>query len=1304
MPTFASLQIPPPANWQDFETLCCDLWRLIWNDPNTQKNGRSGQPQHGVDVWGRPNQGDEWAGVQCREKDFHGGKSLSVKEVSAEVKKAKSFLPKLSQFTIATTGKKDVKIEEFARKITEQHLKKNLFSVHVLGWEDIKERVAGFSDLMENYYPRFSPSTKALKDEIDKIKETGQAILQNGAETKALVSSLPQQIQHSNKLDYREIAEVILIPEYQAQLDHSRDLLNSNRPKEALQFLEDLKGRIWSSAPSMVKYRITTNIAVAKLAMNQEQQAAKLFLEAQQYNPDDENALYNAGLGYVLLGQLDDSIKSANKVLEKNPGSTKAYSIIVQASSKDETLDEIISRVPEAHRNSRECAFAIADQARKRGKPEEAKKWLETAIENDSDDLPELKAALGEILLSLMLQDSRVANAHLINDSEREIVQKIVQLLTQAWERISKTDLKDFRLGWVVNRGIAKGLLNDYAGAVNDIETALDVEPSNPLFIKYRAMLAREGKDNKKAEVFLKDIINAPETPEASLLLAEVLLEEKRPNEAIAILEESLQRSVSILFRLEANRLLIQAHIDSGNFEEARRISDFCRASDPVNILNLVDAARISRADAKSQEAIDLLREAMRYVNESSTFGELYGLANTLYSLEQFEDAASIYERIADKSTDSPLTRRLLNSYYRSGERGKALHICQNLRKKHGPLKYVSEIESAIYEEIGDLAKAEEVCKEYLRLFPDDFEMKLRLAVVNFRANDFEELDNFLKSPIDLDALSLEAGLQIAYLYEARGLSQKSLEIMYEIRRKFFSRAEAHLKYIGFIFQRREDVDQLLNIDKISVNSAVCVEDGTHRKDWYIIEDRQDADMSRREINLKHPLAKKLLSKLIGEEVILRETQFGKESGKIVATKSKYVHAFHESLSLFSKLFPSHTGIVGVKIGAPRKRGEPPSGFEPVLEQVNKQQEFGLKVEQFYKQGVLTIGAFANLVGRNVLEVWGGLMSNPDLGLRCCLGNSSERNHAASLLVNKPKLAVDIISLMTLHGIDGGDAIVRAFGKLGIAQSTVDFLQETIDERKGIWSKGFMTIGKEGDQFVRQEISSEDVERNVEYLKGILEWVRNNCEVIPCRAALNMKKDQKQQLDELIGSMFVDTVLVASEPGNLLYSDDERLRLLAKMEFGVEGVWTQVVLMHCLDLGNPERSKYNQMVVKLAYSNYYHTSVDAHVLIEAAAQSHWSPTPPYTKVVNVLGGKHSEENSALTVGTNFLYELWKQPILSHQRDYLVLSLLNAITTERKPGAILDKLILHVKKRFLLIPLAEGQIIGLVRVWRQTHIT
>ena len=68
MPTMATVELPPPESWKEFEALCCDLWRRLWNDPATQRHGRQGQPQQGVDVFGRPERGGEWAGVQCKLK------------------------------------------------------------------------------------------------------------------------------------------------------------------------------------------------------------------------------------------------------------------------------------------------------------------------------------------------------------------------------------------------------------------------------------------------------------------------------------------------------------------------------------------------------------------------------------------------------------------------------------------------------------------------------------------------------------------------------------------------------------------------------------------------------------------------------------------------------------------------------------------------------------------------------------------------------------------------------------------------------------------------------------------------------------------------------------------------------------------------------------------------------------------------------------------------------------------------------------------------------------------------------------
>jgi hypothetical protein len=153
MPALSSSQIPPPANWQDFESLCCDLWRAIWRDPGTQKNGRSGQIQSGVDISGRPQMGDEWAGVQCKGKDNYAEKRVTQAELRAEVEKAEKFIPKLSQFILATTGPKDTHVEQLARVLTKDHLRSGGSSVTVLGWRDILLLLENNRDVVAKHYP-----------------------------------------------------------------------------------------------------------------------------------------------------------------------------------------------------------------------------------------------------------------------------------------------------------------------------------------------------------------------------------------------------------------------------------------------------------------------------------------------------------------------------------------------------------------------------------------------------------------------------------------------------------------------------------------------------------------------------------------------------------------------------------------------------------------------------------------------------------------------------------------------------------------------------------------------------------------------------------------------------------------------------------------------------------------------------------------------------------------------------------------------------------------------------------------------
>jgi hypothetical protein len=152
MPTVSSLALPPPRNWQDFEDLCCDLWRGLWDDPGTQRNGRNGQAQAGVDVFGRPGRGAKWEGVQCKLRS-DAATPLTRADIEAEVERARTFTPALSRFVIATTGSRDAAAQQAAREITEAQLQQGSFPVSVVAWEDILLELASFPGVLAKHYP-----------------------------------------------------------------------------------------------------------------------------------------------------------------------------------------------------------------------------------------------------------------------------------------------------------------------------------------------------------------------------------------------------------------------------------------------------------------------------------------------------------------------------------------------------------------------------------------------------------------------------------------------------------------------------------------------------------------------------------------------------------------------------------------------------------------------------------------------------------------------------------------------------------------------------------------------------------------------------------------------------------------------------------------------------------------------------------------------------------------------------------------------------------------------------------------------
>jgi hypothetical protein len=52
MPTLAHMHVPRPKGWDEFQDITLTSLKLRWRSPNLTQNGRSGQPQAGVDIYG----------------------------------------------------------------------------------------------------------------------------------------------------------------------------------------------------------------------------------------------------------------------------------------------------------------------------------------------------------------------------------------------------------------------------------------------------------------------------------------------------------------------------------------------------------------------------------------------------------------------------------------------------------------------------------------------------------------------------------------------------------------------------------------------------------------------------------------------------------------------------------------------------------------------------------------------------------------------------------------------------------------------------------------------------------------------------------------------------------------------------------------------------------------------------------------------------------------------------------------------------------------------------------------------------
>ncbi|MCF7821695.1 MAG: hypothetical protein K9M17_04555 [Mariprofundaceae bacterium] len=1256
MTSFTSRQLQPPSNWQDFEKLCHLLWMKIWKDDNAVMHGRQGQSQYGVDVYGRIEGKGDYEGIQCKGKDANFGGAVTDAELRAEVTKAKKFEPKLSTFILATTAQNDAKIQVEARKITEEHEKLGLFSVIVLGWGEIHQRLALYPDVIEVFYPDQGPSAYRLQQDMRSFREE---LAKTSADNEQRLDELPEVITKSvvSSIQDERSADGVDAA-INDEIDRYKELLSEHQPRTALALLEKVKSKRWGSLSDWLRFRVVTNIGAAHLTLGEQNEAARCFQEANQYAPHDKIAACNTSVAYSLLGMHKEARLAAIEAAKKHPYFTQAHALVIATSCRD-CMDKIPeSLVPNSMLQTAEVSYAIGQVYLIRRDFPTAKHWMEQAYSLDAKPF-EIRTGLAEVILSDYFENEALAYGSQLSSEQRQEIIRALELLEEWWNEVKCTEIVSNFDYCAINICNAYRLLNDSSKGQLVLDEALAAISSPSTALKrQKALMAML---NGKYQVVVDTVDNELETeiPDTQLMKVEALKGLKRYPEAYDKLKLMSQSKMDSNIALHAKLFLphLIKEIDGINaaLEEAKSLAE--EYSDLIAFQMLAFELALEKQD--EEESNKWLDKANALVNVESKYVDRLMVADGLFDLRRFSEAAAAYSPLILSDADSKPLRRHLASLVEDDQRKAALGRIASLPKELQNQQYYCRLATKLFEMVGDLPSAKRSLESYFVHQPNDLHMRLLwINVIERLGEDKALIKTFLDTytPDDAqDPINLVALSQVLAQY---GRIESALQLAYKTRRNHFDLPESHTGYLALTFFGKTLPEAILSIEEVAINTAFTLEEKSGEKKTFLIEGELVPNTAQNEIGINHPMAKSAIGKRVGDSLIVSSTSFSEDVRHIVKIEHKFIYAMKTSMEKFNELFPADNRFSRVQINPDEidAKALPKS----IIAAVSQREDLFREIKELYVTQHFPIAILAKLSRTHPIDMWGSLVSDGGIQIICCSGQQYERDEATKIIKeNRCGYIVDPVTLYTIFMLGIQDAIHSMAGQLGITQSSIDLIRTLIEERKNN-SDGFQTLLTQGEEIVRQEITTEAVEQSIQILENICTWAKKHCDIVTAIGSDDMSAEGRKLSDTLPQS-FKDAILAARGHNRTLLSDDIGFRIIAS-SVGVESIWVQPLLMEALSSNKIKPELYNETIVKLIRTNYRFITVNGKVLFGLARQCEWVPSDDFKVVAATLGEGNCDPKSSIEVATSFLGLYWSENVPIEQKQIFTFAILNGLTS------------------------------------------
>jgi len=972
------------------------------------------------------------------------------------------------------------------------------------------------------------------------------------------------------------------LPEVKKILEY-RKIADAGNSDTALDLLEGLKNEMEYSS-GYLAFRLNFNIGIILQNIGRLKAASEALKSAYAFYPKNNKAKTAKAFADLLEQNYKRAFEEASRLIDiVGDHRSLAACILLHAAKNLEDSEKITFSDEDLNANP-SVVVARLDYLRVKSPDEYQDALIKANQDFPDEDAISIMWALGE------LDDMKRNLAFLLGakmpDAFEEQVSKCAEIFYKdIIEALNQNPPNLLSLpSQANNAAVALRLSGDVVKAISLIERVLGQFPElSDSLLQIRASLLLQQDRDDEALALIEHSNGFPElqvmASELEAMRGEHESAVKRINNVLNSDIESGLRCKALVTKAQIGINLADQNVADEAFEELIALPDA-----PPELVHLRSAydrvfAIVENEDVESKIPVEKdsnsetekkLLDSVKSQNDWD-FITLLHVAGELFARKLYRQCADLLKDKVSFSKESPALSRLCDACVESALGTLADEIWQQMTPKVRESVFGIKFGVNVSYLNGEVTKAIPLTRKLFEQNPHSIR-SLELYIQSLlRNNERNRIQRVIKGLSDFDMVgSVEDKRLYVNLLVYCGKIERARKYAYHL---YCMNQNDHRSWLALsssvlAFGHEEEAeDRLSLVTSVQLDCTVEIKKPDGAIQTYTIEaDAALIPLLSTNIPPDHPIALAAFGKA---EKDTFEWPIAKLNGQatMLSVKHKTVAAFHLCLSRFEEQFPNISGFKSVSVSP-----EPENGLDEMKALIRQQAEYAQQKAKQYNDGNFPLYILAYNLGIDPIDAFLGLKSDCGYSLKVTACTTEDQENA-NLALQEAKLKgviCDATVCYLIRRLEIEEIVKEEFGGIGITQETINIFSNRVNRHESSFfhdsetgEKKAARLAMHDDGLVMSEQSQEQIENRSALLQADLQWLKNECELIPSIA----KRDPADQIIKFRkneGGRFFDDIFASDGTDRVLISEDFHVRQWGKEFFAIKASWLQA-LIHYLE-------------------------------------------------------------------------------------------------------------------------------------------